>query len=284
MPSPRGTNYERAYLPAKWANMGGVASAYYERMALDAKPKPVRLRPSRVRDFHEFYPHVQPDGRIGGMAYDQQSTQPDCLVHEDADPAAQALVESTDREPVDQSGYPSGRAGGLGPHDQPPEHRLGTDPYTPAQKPAFGAAAGGHGQLGIDPDFARRALREGKDQTAVELPSEERHSARSVGTGQQGVDVSEQELADLARKHGMSESSIAQMVLLARNDRAEARDRRRARDQGPIPFRGMPEGFTGKEGAPLAGDSFARFYTDATEVGRGPECVAPKIFFEPSRR
>jgi hypothetical protein len=73
-------------------------------------------------------------------------------------------------------------------------------------------------------------------------------------------------------------------------DKAIARDRRRraARDQGPVPFKGMPEAFKPSPHAKLAGDSasFARMYPDTarlTSHGSGAVALTPKVFVHRSR-
>jgi hypothetical protein len=250
--------------------------------------KPMRqVRPARTRDFYDFY-GIGRDGKIGGrMALDEYDPERDGPLHYDADPEAQSMVESTDSEPVDQSGYPSGRAGGLGPHDQPPEHRRGLDPPTSErQRKAMHSAARGESKIGIPQSVGRHFIEE--DQIPTELLSELEHEAHSVGAGQQG-DMSEAERGlarHLAEQHGMSTGNIAKTLLLARNDRAEARDRARprARDQGgPERFEGRPSAYTGVEGARLAGDSFARMYPHAADVGRGPGAISP-ITVAPSPR
>jgi hypothetical protein len=153
--------------------------------AHDSKPKP-KPKPARVgmdaanaRSFLEWYPEAARLKRVGGFAYDAEMVRrngnvvapsgrefPECL--EDADPSVQAQVESTDREPVDETGHPAGRAPPWGKHDLPaqrsvtePNPTLATDPpVSERQRKAMGAAASGHSNLGIPREVGERFLHE----------------------------------------------------------------------------------------------------------------------------
>jgi hypothetical protein len=144
------------------------------------------------------------------------------------------------------------------------------------------ASLHGHSELGIPRSVAEKVLH---DQIATELPSELTRTATSVASGQQGGKISEAErtLSQLAEQHGMSTGNIVKTILMARHDRAEATDRaRRARDQGPETFRGMPTGYRGTPGAVLAGDarrSFFNTFPEAKGLADGLPAFTPKVLW-----
>jgi hypothetical protein len=197
---------------------------------------------------------------------------PECL--EDADPAAQAEVESTDNQP---DHGPKGAAPPWGKHDEPrhaepmePNPNMGFDPYTERQRRAFGAAVGGHSALGIDPDFARRALHE---DAALETVTHGQQGAehgpegweRTRGRDQEHEDEPEDErlIRKVLRKLGFKASDI---------DEAIARDRRSRRRMAGD--------------RALARRSFHQMFPDAerlTSHGSGAVAFTPKVFVHRSR-
>jgi hypothetical protein len=247
----------------------------HTRGAYDAAPRPAPTR--RLLSFSEMY----------GIAMDQTNTssiagQPQVM--EDHDPTPQREVESTDREPTDGGGYPSGRAPPMGKYDEPVRQRMATDPpVSEAQRKAMGAAASGHSTLGIPRSVGEHFLH---DQVEAELPSERMREPPTVARGQQGVD---QEHADAPEDDALIARVLHRLGFSAPDiDKAIARDRRRraARDQGPVPFKGMPSAFAGSP--KLAGDSasFLRMYPDAvrlTSHGSGGPPITPKVFVGRSR-
>jgi len=271
----------------------GVAGAYDS-----ARPQRQRSS-SRPMSFREMY-HSSIDDR-GRIAYDQKGSEFDPntgLTYNllcDEDPRPQAEVETTDAEPPNGHGI-HGRAPPAGPYDEPrqqrvQEPRLAQDPYTEQQRKAFGAAAGGHGQLGIDPDFARRALHEDAALGEIEAGQQGREVGpedwqRTRGRDQEHIDeeqdqaLIDQRLTKLLQRLDLDPKTISQAV--ARDRRRRAADRaRRARDQGPEPFKGMPEAFKGSPNARLAGDSasFARMPgADATRLLPRIPAQTPRVF------
>jgi hypothetical protein len=278
MPSPRGTNREGLYLPASWATKGGVASAYYDRMAMDAKlvERP-RTGSTRSPTFAEVC-------KYGRMAFDAEFERrggnvigpsgketPECL--EDADPAPQREVESTDNQP---DHGPKGAAPPWASHDEPrhaepmePNPNMGFDPYTERQRRAFGAASH-NGKLGIDPDFARRALHEDAALGEIETGQQGREVGpelweRTRGRDQEHEDERQDEklIRRVLRKLGFKSSDI---------DEAIARDRRgRRRMAGD---------------RALARRSFHQMFPDAerlTSHGSGAVAFTPKVFVHRSR-
>jgi hypothetical protein len=183
MPSPRGTNREGLYLPASWATKGGVASAYYERMALDAKPRSTS-RSSRPKSFEEFY-NIRVDDRGRVLALDQVVRRGGNIVHENG----QEPEVMVDAEPPAGQEI-RGRAPPWGPNDLPAqrsvtEPKMGMDPVqSERQRRAMGAAASGNSRLGISPEVGRRFLH--GDQIETELPSERTREPATVRAGQQG--------------------------------------------------------------------------------------------------
>jgi hypothetical protein len=291
MPSPKGTNRERMYLPASWATKGGVASEYY-RMALDsaANLKPRASSPSRrtrLVSFEQMY-GVRLGPRGETIALDQEMVrrggnviapngQPCPEVLEDHDPAAQHLVETTDAEPPAEHEI-RGRAPPWGPSDLPtnrsvtePNPNIATDPpVSERQRRAMYSAARGESKIGIPASVGRHFI---EDQAEVELPSEEEHKAHSVAQAQQDQldpeaerEVDEKFARHLLRDHGFSIREAADVVLRARAARDRAR--KKARDQGPPSFPGRPSAFEGSPNAKLAGDSasFLRMYPDAARL------------------
>jgi hypothetical protein len=170
----------------------------------------------------------------------------------DADPTPQREVETTDGD-YNEEGYPSGRAPPHGPFDMPGEEQeegmepcerrdvpLGLDPpVSEAQRRAAWAAVGGHSNLGISPEAGKKILGKAEDDDEEQ----------------------DRELRALLLRHlDEDDERFEHAFALAR------RALRRGNQGGPIPFKGMPEGFTGKRDAPLAGDaarSFADMYPGA---------------------
>jgi hypothetical protein len=264
MPSPNGTNHERAYLPASWATRGGVATAYYDRMALDAKPRSMS-RSSRPKSFEEFY-NIKVDGHGRVLALDQHDPQRDGPLLFDRDPPPQHLVTTTD-EPVDHEGYPVNRAPPFGKFDEPRRdreepmepHRMATDPPTSArQERAMRAAEHGTGRLNIPPHVARECLGDDDPQVPA-TPS-------TISQGQQGGDQHEDQPEDerlirrVLTKLGFKSDDI---------DDAIARDRAgRRRMAGD---------------AALSRRSFYATYPEARGLTDGLPAIAPTVFVHRSR-
>jgi hypothetical protein len=96
-------------------------------------------------------------------------------------------------------------------------------------------------------------------------------------------DLLDEQLGGFLAARDFSPSEIAKAISLAQQGRTRdraGRARDRARDQGPEQFKGMPEGFTGRPGAKLAGDrapssaAVASFQSRFPEASRlAPSCV-----------
>jgi len=260
--------------------------------ALDAKPKlkpaPQR-RPSRMPDFYETY-GVRPGEKIGGgMALDAEMVRrggnvvmngreyPECL--EDADPSAQAQVESTDREPVDESGHPAGRAPPWGKHDLPaqrsvtePNPTLATDPpVSERQRKAMGAAASGHSNLEIPKSVGERFLHEDAalgtithGQQGAEAGPEEWETTR--GRDQQHPDEEQdEELFDRRLRQFLKRLNLPPAVIeeAIAGDRAKrAADRRRMAGD-----------------AALSRQSFFKLFPEARGLSAGLPAFTPKVLF-----
>jgi hypothetical protein len=298
-------NTFRAYLrdtPARaqstqgWTNYlranAGPAGAY------DAKPG------RRLLSFEEMYrTRIDGHGRI--LALDQMERrggnviapngQPCPEVLEDSDPSPQREVETTDAEPKDHEGYPSGRAPPWGPHDEPRHQRvqephMATDPPTSeAQAKAMYAAREGRSTLGIPKSVGEHFVGKSKD-AALETVTHGQQGAehgpedweRTRGRDQEHEDRDEDEalIAKVLERLGYSSLHVQKAIA----DRA-----RKARDQGPPSFPGRPSAFEGSEHGKLAGDSasFVRMYgsdvTRLTSHGSGAVAFTPKVFVHRSR-
>jgi hypothetical protein len=280
--STAGVEHYRTYM------RGGTGGAY------DAQPR--SSRPSRIKSFEEVY-RVRLGSKGETIALDQHDPQRDGPLQVDADPAAQREVETTDNQP---DHGPKGAAPPWGLSDEPrhervtePDTTMGLDPYTEKQRRAFGAASH-NGKLGIDPDFARRALHEdaaletvthGQQGSEVGPESWSRTRGRDQEheDEEQDQDLIDQRLTKLLQRLDFDPATISAKV--ARDRKRRAADRaRKAKDQGPIPFRGMPE-----PGGKVVGDSasFARMYgSDVTRLqshGSGAVAFTPKVFIHRSR-
>jgi hypothetical protein len=289
----RAATPERAQNTAGWERFYNKA---YTGGAHDSKPKPKPVpqrRPSRTQDFYDFY-GIQPGEKIGGgMALDQHDPQRDGPLLFDRDPPPQHLVESTDAEPVDETGHPAGRAPPWGKYDLPaqrsvtePNPTLATDPPVSERqgKAMYSAARRGESKIGIPQSVGRHFI---EDQIAAELPSEERHSAQSVARGQQGED--QEEHADREQDEQLIGEHITRLVKALARDRAR---RRAAKDQPPT-FSGRPSAPMGSEHAKLAGDralsrgpSFYQLFPEAERLeshGSGAMLITARVFVHPSR-
>jgi hypothetical protein len=262
--STRGwTNYLKAN--------SGPAGAY------DAKPG------RRLLSFEEMYrTRIDSHGRI--LALDQMERrggnviapngQPCPEVLEDSDPSPQREVETTDAEPVDHEGYPSGRAPPWGPHDEPrhqrvTEPRMATDPSTSeAQAKAMYAAREGRSTLGIPKSVGEHFV--GKADAAL----------GTVTHGQQGAEVGPEDWEttrgrDQAHEDEPQDEQLIRRVLTKLGFKGSDIDDAIARDRA------------GRRR--MAGDaalyrrSFHSMYPEARSLTDGLPAFAPTVFVHRSR-
>ena len=198
---------------------------------------------------------------------------PECL--EDADPAPQHEVETTDAEPPDGHGI-HGRAPPAGPYDEPRSQRVqeprmaSEPPVSEAQRKAMGAAASGHSNLGIPREVGERFLHEDAALGEIETGQQGREVGPELWERTRGRDQEEhldepqdeKLIRRVLRKLGFKSADI---------DEAIARDRRgRRRMAGD---------------RALARRSFNQMY-DAerlTSHGSGAMVITPRVFVHRSR-
>jgi hypothetical protein len=248
-------------------------------------------KPSRFLSFREMY-HSSIDDR-GRIAYDQKqrgsiydpNTGEECNLLTDADPPVQREVESTDAQP---DHGPKGAAPPWGPNDEPkhaepmePNPNMGFDPYTERQRRAFGAASH-NGKLGIDPDFARRALHEDAALGEIDAAQQGRETGPEQWETSAGRDA---EHPDAEQDRELIDQRLIELL---QRLKAIARDRvrRRAAKDQPPSFPGRPSAPMGSPNAKLAGDSasFAKMYgSDATRLLPRIPAQTPRVFIHRSR-
>jgi hypothetical protein len=248
----------------------GPAGAY------DAKPA------RRLPSFREMY-GCSIDG-TGKLAYDQMERRggnvivngrayPECL--EDADPTAQAQVETTDAQPDHGQ---KGQAPPWGPHDEPRHQRVEEPrqafdpPVSEAQRKAMGAAASGHSNLGIPRSVGEKFLHEDAALGEIEAGQQGRETGPEVWERTRGRDQEEhldepqdeKLIRRVLRKLGFKSSDI---------DEAIARDRRSRRRMAGD--------------RALARRSFHQMFPDAerlaSQPGSGAVTIVPRVFVHRSR-
>jgi hypothetical protein len=236
--------------PARSRNPTFAEVCKYGRMAFDA----------------EF------ERRGGNVIGPSGKETPECL--EDADPAAQAEVESTVDNQPDHGA--KGAAPPWGEHDEPRHERVTEPrqafdpPVSEAQRKAMGAAASGHSRLGIPREVGERFLHEDAALGEIETGQQGREVGPELWERTRGRDQAEHE--DQREDEKLIRRVLTKLGFKASDiDEAIARDRRgRRRMAGD---------------RALARRSFNQMY-DAERLtghGSGAMVITPRVFVHRSR-